>query len=61
MQKIIDNPEQALRHAAEHVLTGYSWFYSDRAITAPASRMLNSLADEIRFEQYRWLAIMARS
>jgi hypothetical protein len=26
MQRLIDNPEAALRRAADHVLVGYAWF-----------------------------------
>lgn len=61
MQKLIDDPEAALRRAADHVLTGYAWFYSDRAVTVPASAMLLRLADEILAERRRWLAILARN
>jgi hypothetical protein len=61
MQRLIDDPETALRRAADHVLTGYAWFYSDRGVTVPASAMLRALADEIRAERTRWLAILARN
>jgi hypothetical protein len=61
MQRLIDHPEAALRRAADHVLTGYAWFYSDRSVTAPAAAMLIRLADEILAERRRWLAILARN
>jgi hypothetical protein len=61
MQRLIDDPEAALRRAADHVLTGYAWFYSDRAVTVPASATLLRLADEILAERTRWLAILARN
>lgn len=61
IQRLIDDPEGALRRAAEHVLKGYAWFYSDRNVTAPAAATLVRLADEILIERLRWLAILARS
>jgi hypothetical protein len=61
MQRLIDDPETALRRAADHVLTGYAWFYSDRRVTVPAAAMLLRLADEILAERRRWLAILARN
>jgi len=61
MQRLLDNPEAALRRAADHVLTGYAWFYSDRKVTVPAAAILVRLADEIFTERVRWLAILARS
>ncbi len=61
MQRLIDDPEATLRRAAEHVLTGYAWFYSDRAVTVPVAAMLIRLADEMPAERTRWLAIMARN
>jgi hypothetical protein len=61
MQRIIDDPEAALRRAADHVLTGYAWFYSDRKVTVPAAATLVRLADEILTERMRWLAILARN
>ena len=61
MQRLIDDPETALRRAADHVLTGYAWFYSDRGVTVPAAAMLVRLADEILAERRRWLAILARN
>jgi hypothetical protein len=61
MQRLIDDPESALRRAADHVLTGYAWFYSDRSVTVPAAAMLVTLADEILAERRRWLAILARN
>jgi hypothetical protein len=61
MQRLIDDPEAALRRAADHVLTGYAWLYSDCAVTVPASTTLLRLADEILAERRRWLAILARN
>jgi hypothetical protein len=61
MQRLIDDPETALRRAADHVLTGYAWFYSDRKVTVPAAATLVRLADEILTERMRWLAILARN
>jgi hypothetical protein len=61
MQRLIDDPEAVLRRAADHVLTGYAWFYSDRAVTVPAAATLIRLADEILAERRRWLAILARN
>jgi hypothetical protein len=61
MQRLLDNPEAALRRAADHVLMGYAWFYSDRNVTAPAAAILVRLADEIFAERIRWLAILARN
>jgi hypothetical protein len=61
MQRLIDDPESALRRAADHVLLGYAWFYSDRNVTVPAAATLVSLADEIFAERIRWLAILARN
>ena len=61
MITILKDPEQALRNAAKHVRYGYAWFYSDRAVTIPASDHLLYLADEIKFEVARWNMIMARS
>jgi hypothetical protein len=61
MQRLIDDPETALRRAADHVLKGYAWFYSDRKVTVPAAAMLTKLADEILLERTRWLAILARN
>lgn len=61
MQRLIDNPEATLRRAAEHVLVGYAWFYSDRAVTVPAAATLERLADEIFAERCRWMMLLARS
>jgi hypothetical protein len=61
MQRLIDDPEAALRRAADHVLKGYAWFYSDRKVTVPAAAILVRLADEILTERMRWLAILARN
>jgi hypothetical protein len=61
MQRLLDDPEAALRRAADHVLMGYAWFYSDRNVTVPASAILVRLADEIFAERIRWLAILARN
>lgn len=61
MQRLIDDPEAALRRAADHILTGYAWFYGERNVTAPAAAMLVRLADEILFERCRWMAILARN
>jgi len=61
MQRLIDDPETALRRAADHVLLGYAWFYSDRKVTVPAAATLVRLADEIFAERIRWLAILARN
>jgi hypothetical protein len=61
MQRLIDDPEGALRRAADHVLKGYSWFYSDRKVTAPVAATLVRLADEILAARLRWLAVLARS
>jgi hypothetical protein len=61
MQQLIDDPEGTLRRAADHVLKGYAWFYSDRKVTAPAAATLVMLADEILVERIRWMAILARS
>jgi len=61
MQRLLDNPEAALRRAADHVLMGYAWFYSDRNVTVPAAAILVRLADEIFTERMRWLAILARN
>ena len=61
MQRLLNDPEGALRRAADHVLMGYAWFYSDRNVTAPAAAILVSLADEIFTERIRWLAILARN
>jgi len=61
MQRLIDDPEAALRRAADHVLKGYAWFYSDRNVTAPAAAILVRLADEILAERIRWMAILARN
>jgi hypothetical protein len=60
MQFLIDDPEAALRRAADHVLKGYAWFYSDRNVTVPAAAMLVRLADEILADRIRWMAILAR-
>jgi hypothetical protein len=61
MQRLIDDPEAALRRAADHVLKGYAWFYSDRNVTVPAAAILVRLADEILAERIRWMAILARN
>ena len=61
MQRLIEDPEAALRRAADHVLTGYAWFYSDRKVTVRAAATLVRLADEVLFERIRWLAILARN
>jgi hypothetical protein len=61
MQRLIDDPEATLRRAAEHVLLGYAWFYSDRSVTVPAAATLVRLADEILAERCRWMAILARN
>ena len=61
MQRLINDPEATLRRAADHVLTGYAWFYSDRNVTVPAAAILVRLADEILAERLRWLAILARN
>jgi hypothetical protein len=61
MQRLIDDPEAALRRAADHVLKGYAWFYSDRNVTVPAAAILVRLADEIFAERIRWMAIFARN
>jgi hypothetical protein len=61
MQRLLDDPEATLRRAADHVLMGYAWFYSDRKVTVPASAILVRLADEIFAERIRWLAILARN
>jgi hypothetical protein len=61
MQRLLDDPEAALRRAADHVLTGYAWFYSDRKVTVPAAAILLRLADEIFAERTRLLAIFARN
>jgi hypothetical protein len=61
MDKILDDPETMLRHAANHVRYGYAWFYSDRAITIPAERHLLSLADELLKDRLTWQMILARS
>jgi hypothetical protein len=61
MQRLIDDPEGALRRAADHVLKGYAWFYSDRNVTVPAAAILVRLADEILAERIRWMAILARN
>jgi len=37
MQRLVDDPEATLHRAADHVLTGYAWFYSDRNVTVPAA------------------------
>jgi hypothetical protein len=61
MQRLVDDPEATLRRAADHVLTGYAWFYSDRKITVPVAAMLVTLANEILAERYRWMMILARN
>ena len=61
MQRLIEDPEATLRRAADHILTGYAWFYSDRKVTGPAAAMLVRLADELLAERCRWLAILARN
>ena len=61
MQRLLDDPEAALRRAADHVLLGYAWFYSDRKVTVHAAAILVRLADEIFTERLRWLAILARN
>ena len=61
MQRLIDDPEATLRRAAEHVLLGYAWFYSDRGVTVPAAATLLRLADQILAERCRWMAILARN
>ena len=61
MQRLINDPETALRRAADHVLRGYAWFYSDRKVTVPAAAILIRLADEILAERIRWMAILARN
>jgi hypothetical protein len=61
MQRLLDDPEAALRRAADHVLLGYAWFHSDRNVTVPAAAILVRLADEIFAERIRWLAILARN
>jgi hypothetical protein len=61
MQWLIDDPEATLRRAADHILTGYAWFYSDRKVTAPAAAMLVRLADELLAERCRWMTILARN
>ena len=61
MQRLLDDPEAALRRAADHVLVGYAWFYSDRNVTVPVATILVRLADEIFAERIRWLAILARN
>jgi hypothetical protein len=61
MQRLINDPEAALRRAADHVLNGYAWFYSDRDVTVPAAAILVRLADEIFAERIRWMAILARN
>jgi hypothetical protein len=61
MQRLIDDPEAALRRAADHVSKGYAWFYSDRNVTVPAAAILVRLADEILAERIRWMAILARN
>jgi hypothetical protein len=57
------NDAVANRGAAEHVLLGYAWFYSDRGVTVPTSATLVRLADadEILAERYRWMALLARN
>jgi hypothetical protein len=61
MQRLIDDPEATLRRTADHVLTGYAWFYSDRNVTVPTAAMLVRLADVILAERCRWMAILARN
>ncbi len=61
MQRLVDNPEATLRRAADHVLTGYAWFYSDRKVTVPASALLMRLADQVFAERSRWMLLLARS
>jgi hypothetical protein len=61
MQRLIDDPEATLGRAAEHVLAGYAWFYSNRKVTVPAAATLVRLADEILAERCRWMAILARN
>jgi len=61
MQRLIKDPEAALRRAADHILKGYAWFYSDRNVTVPAAAILVRLADEIFLERIRLMAILARS
>jgi hypothetical protein len=61
MQRLINDPEASLRRAADHVLKGYAWFYSDRKVTVPAAAILIRLADEILAERIRWMAILARN
>jgi hypothetical protein len=61
MQRLVDDPEAALRRAAEHVLRGYAWFYSDRNVTVPAAATLVRLADDILAERCRWMMILARN
>lgn len=61
MDKILVDPEKALRNAANHVRFGYAWFYSDRAVTIPTEEFLLYLADDVRLDSFRWQAIMARS
>ncbi len=60
-QRLLDDPEAALRRAANHVLTGYAWFYTDRNVTVPAAAILVKLADEILAERLRFLTILARN
>lgn len=60
-QRLLDDPEAALRRAANHVLTGYAWFYADRNVTVPAAAILVKLADEILAERLRFLTILARN
>ena len=61
MQRLIDNPEATLRRAADHVLIGYAWFFSDRNVTVPAAALLLRLADEVFAERCRWMALLARN
>jgi hypothetical protein len=61
IQRLVDDPEATLRRAADHVLTGYAWFYSDRNVTVLAAATLVRLADEIRAEHCRWMMILARN
>ena len=61
MQQLVDDPEATLRRAADHVLTGYAWFYSDRSVTVPAAATLMRLADDILAERCRWMMILARN
>ena len=61
MQRLTNDPEGTLRRAADHVLKGYAWFYSDRNVTVPAAAILVRLADEIFAERIRWMMILARN